>query len=72
MLCGHVHGGQIRLPVVGSIFVPSLYSRRFDMGVFENGETVMVVNRGLSGKEPLRFCCHPQVVRITLRSRIGV
>jgi predicted MPP superfamily phosphohydrolase len=71
MLCGHVHGGQVRLPVIGSIFVPSLYSRRFDMGVFEGGGTAMVVNRGLSGKEPLRFCCHPQVVRVTLRSRIG-
>ena len=23
--------------------------------------------RGLSGKEPLRFRCHPQVIRLTLR-----
>jgi predicted MPP superfamily phosphohydrolase len=69
MLCGHVHGGQVRLPVVGSIFVPSVYGRRFDDGVFEAGGTVMVVNRGLSGKEPLRFRCHPQVVRITLKTR---
>jgi predicted MPP superfamily phosphohydrolase len=68
MLCGHVHGGQIRVPVVGSIFVPSRYSRRFDQGVFEEGRTLMVVTRGLSGKEPIRFRCHPQVVRITLRA----
>ncbi|MDB5310545.1 MAG: hypothetical protein JWO38_4747 [Gemmataceae bacterium] len=67
MLCGHVHGGQIRVPVIGSIFVPSVYGRRFDMGVFEGGGTVMVVGRGLSGKEPLRFRCHPQVIRITLK-----
>jgi predicted MPP superfamily phosphohydrolase len=66
MLCGHVHGGQIRLPVIGSIFVPSVYGRRFDMGVFEGGGTVMVAGRGLSGKEPLRFRCHPQVIRLTL------
>lgn len=69
MLCGHVHGGQIRVPVIGSIFVPSLYSRRYDMGVFDCGGTAMVVGRGLSGKEPLRFRCHPQVLRLTLRSR---
>jgi predicted MPP superfamily phosphohydrolase len=69
MLCGHVHGGQIRLPVIGSIFVPSIYSRRFDTGVFEQRGTVMVVGRGLSGKEPLRFRCNPQVIRITLRPR---
>ena len=67
MLCGHVHGGQIRVPVVGSIFVPSIYGRRFDMGVFAERETVMVVGRGLSGKEPLRFRCRPQVLRLSLR-----
>ena len=68
ILAGHVHGGQIRVPVIGSIFVPSFYGRRYDRGVFENNGTVMVVGRGLSGKEPLRFRCHPQVIRIVLRS----
>jgi len=67
MLCGHVHGGQIRLPGIGSIFVPSVYGRRYDTGVFEKSGTVMAVSRGLSGKEPLRFRCNPQVLRITLR-----
>jgi predicted MPP superfamily phosphohydrolase len=71
MLCGHVHGGQIRLPVIGSIFVPSVYGRRFDQGVFEDEGTVMVVSRGLSGKEPLRFRCHPQVIRITVSRRVS-
>jgi predicted MPP superfamily phosphohydrolase len=70
MLCGHVHGGAIRVPVIGSIFVPSVYGRRFDQGVFERAGTVMVVNRGLSGKEPLRFRCNPQVMRITLVRRV--
>ncbi len=67
MLSGHVHGGQIRVPVISSIFVPSVYGRRFDMGVFDVKGTVLVVSRGLSGKEPLRFRCNPQVARITLR-----
>lgn len=68
MLCGHVHGGQVRVPLIGPIFVPSVYGRRFDEGVFVGDPTVMVVNRGLSGKEPLRFRCHPQVVRLTLKA----
>lgn len=74
MLCGHVHGGAIRLPVVGPIFVPSIYGRRFDQGVFVRGGTVMVVGRGLSGKEPLRFRCNPQVLRVRLRpaARVGL
>jgi hypothetical protein len=66
MLCGHVHGGAIRLPVVGPIFVPSVYGRRFDSGVFERGGTVMAVNRGLSGREPIRYNCNPQVQRVKL------
>jgi predicted MPP superfamily phosphohydrolase len=66
MLCGHVHGGGIRLPLVGSIFVPSIYGRRFDQGVFEQHGTVMVVNRGLSGREPLRIRCNPEVLRVKL------
>jgi hypothetical protein len=45
-----------------------MYGRRFDMGVFEGNGTVMVVGRGLSGKEPLRFRCNPQAIRITLRA----
>jgi predicted MPP superfamily phosphohydrolase len=64
---GHVHGGQVRLPVIGPIFVPSIYSRRFDSGVFDVNGTTLVISRGLSGKEPLRFRCNPQVVRVTLR-----
>ncbi len=67
LFCGHVHGGQVRVPVVSSIFVPSVYGRRFDCGVFEGGGSVMVVSRGASGKEPIRFRCNAQVLRVTLR-----
>jgi uncharacterized protein len=68
-LSGHVHGGAIRVPIVGSIFVPSRYSRRFDQGVFDVNGMPLVVSRGLSGKEPIRILCHPQVIRITLTNR---
>ena len=67
VLAGHVHGGQVRVPIIESIFVPSIYGRRYDMGVFEKNGTVLVVSRGLSGKEPLRFRCNPQVIRMVLR-----
>ena len=67
MLSGHNHGGQIRVPVFGSIFVPSKYSRRYDQGTFWEPPTLLHVNRGLAGKEPLRFRCNPQVTRIVLR-----
>ncbi len=68
MLCGHVHGGAIRIPLIGPIFVPSVYGRRFDSGVFDENGTAMVISRGLSGREPLRFRCNPQAIRLTLRA----
>jgi predicted MPP superfamily phosphohydrolase len=67
VLAGHVHGGQIRLPVLGSVFVPSRYSRKYDCGTFYEAPTVMHVGRGLSGQHPLRFFCKPEVTRIVLR-----
>jgi predicted MPP superfamily phosphohydrolase len=67
MLAGHVHGGQIRLPVLGSVFVPSRYSRKYDCGTFYEAPTVMHVGRGLAGQHPLRFFCKPEVTRIILR-----
>jgi uncharacterized protein len=71
VLAGHVHGGGIRVPVVGSIFVPSIYGRRFDQGVFEQGRTVMVVGRGVSGREVTRIGTTPQVIRLTLTAGGG-
>jgi predicted MPP superfamily phosphohydrolase len=67
MLSGHNHGGQVRLPLVGSIFVPSRFSRRFDCGTFDESPTLLYVSRGVSGQHPLRFNCRPEVTRIVLR-----
>ena len=68
VLAGHVHGGQIRLPGIGPLFVPSRYSRRYDSGQFAAGPTVMCISRGLAGGEPLRYNCRPEVARLILRS----
>ena len=66
MLAGHNHGGQIRFPVFGSLFVPSIYSRRYDCGTFNEGTTLLNVSRGMSGQQPLRFNCRPEVTRFVL------
>lgn len=66
MLSGHNHGGQIRFPFIGSVLVPSIYSRRYDCGVFWEEPTLLHVGRGLSGQHPLRYNCRPEVTWITL------
>jgi predicted MPP superfamily phosphohydrolase len=71
VLAGHVHGGQIRFPVIGSVLVPSCYSRRYDGGTFVEGPTVMHVSRGLAGQHPVRYNCRPEVTKIILRRDAG-
>ena len=68
MLAGHNHGGQIRLPLIGSMFVPSRFSRRYDCGSFHEPPTMLHVSRGLAGMQPLRYNCRPEVTRIVLRA----
>jgi predicted MPP superfamily phosphohydrolase len=66
MLSGHVHGGQVRLPLIGSLVVPSRYGRRYDCGTFDEPPTTLHVVRGLSGQEPLRINCRPEVTKLIL------
>ena len=68
VLAGHVHGGQIRFPVVGSVLVPSRYSRKYDCGTFDEPPTLMHVSRGLAGQHPLRYNCRPEVTLLVLRA----
>jgi predicted MPP superfamily phosphohydrolase len=68
MFSGHNHGGQIRLPLIGAVFVPSIYSRRFDRGFFRQGATLMYVSVGVGGKHPVRYGCPPEVSRFVLHA----
>jgi predicted MPP superfamily phosphohydrolase len=68
MLAGHNHGGQIRLPVLGSVFVPSKLGRTFDAGTFYQPPTLLHVSRGLGGQQPVRYRCRPEVTRIVLQA----
>ena len=70
MLSGHVHGGQIRFPVLGSMLVPSRYGRRYDCGTFQEGPTFLHVSRGIGGEIPVRYGCLPEVTLIRLRCRV--
>lgn len=68
VLAGHTHGGQIRLPGIGPIISPSLHGVRYASGLFVEQEKVMVVSRGISGEEPIRLNCPPEIGKITLRA----
>jgi predicted MPP superfamily phosphohydrolase len=67
MLSGHNHGGQVRLPLVGSVFMPSVYSRRFDRGFFRRRGLTLHVSQGVAAMHPVRYGCVPEVGRLFLR-----
>lgn len=69
-LAGHTHGGQIRLPVYGAIVTFSDFGKRYEMGRYQVGETILYVSRGL-GMEGyslprVRFLAPPEVVVVDL------
>jgi predicted MPP superfamily phosphohydrolase len=67
MLAGHTHGGQVCLPIIGPIVAPSRFGVRYAGGVFQVGSMAMQVSRGISGAEPLRWNCPPELCQLTLR-----
>ena len=69
VLAGHTQGGQVRLPVVGPVFAPSVHGTRYTSGTFYRKKTLLHVSRGVSGIHPLRFLCPPEFSLLTLRAR---
>jgi len=68
ILAGHTHGGQIRLPWVGALWVPGQGKfPKYDAGLFFQDGTYLYINRGLGTSGiPVRFMCRPEVAVITL------
>lgn len=68
ILCGHTHGGQIRLPVLGRMVLPMKH-KKFAAGRFEVGQSLMYVTRGVGFKVPVRFRCPPEIPTFILRCK---
>ena len=64
-LCGHIHGGMIRLPRLGGLLSPERnFFPRYSAGLYRIGEHSMAVSCGLS-KGP-RINNPPEIVSLTL------
>jgi predicted MPP superfamily phosphohydrolase len=64
VLAGHLHGGQIDLPLFGP-----LSGGRYHAGVFHARGTVMHVSRGLGAMFPLRWNCPAEITKVVLRAK---
>lgn len=66
---GHAHGGQIRLPFIGGLYVPDQGFRpKYTAGSYTEGNTTMYVSRGLGNSVfPFRIFNRPEITAVTLR-----
>jgi hypothetical protein len=66
-MSGHSHGGQIRIPGAGAMFLP-LWARKYPLGHYRFGEYQLYTNRGIGVIGlPMRFMCPPEITIFTLR-----
>ena len=67
LLAGHTHGGQVRLPILGTPF-GSVRDRRFLEGLHQWSGRRLYVNRGLGNLRGVRFYCRPQITAIDVKA----
>src|SRR5213076_623081 len=69
-LAGHIHGGQLYLPVVG--WSPGRMITKYVMGHFQRGESQLYVSRGIGVVGvPIRVLAPPEIALFELRRSGG-
>ncbi|WP_233515417.1 metallophosphoesterase [Marinitenerispora sediminis] len=68
LLAGHTHGGQICMPLYGTLVTNCGIDRRRAWGLSRNGAAWLHVSGGLgtSPYAPVRFCCRPEASLLDL------
>ena len=67
LLCGHTHGGQIVLPLLGPPAVNAQLGAYYAWGLFNYQGTMLEVTRGVGMVHPLyRLNCPPEIALLTL------
>ena len=66
---GHVHGGIIRLPIIGGVCSPQVkLFPKYDKGRFDINDSVMILGAGLGTHTiPIRFNNPPEIVVVKLK-----
>jgi predicted MPP superfamily phosphohydrolase len=68
MVSGHTHGGQVRLPLLGSPMIPSRYGQKYAQGLVQGPVCPVFVCRGVgvSGL-PVRLGAFPEIAVLEFR-----
>jgi predicted MPP superfamily phosphohydrolase len=68
-LAGHTHGGQVCLPLLGRLIVPSAFGQRYAAGqIVENGRHLFVTTGLGTSILPVRFGVVPEIALLSLRA----
>lgn len=65
MLCGHTHGGQLALPLIGTPFAP-VTDPRFVEGLHRWDQRWIHITRGVGNVYGFRFNCRPEISLVTM------
>ena len=67
-VAGHTHGGQVLLPLVGRLIVPSAYGQRYAIGTIREQGRVFFVSSGIGTSViAVRFGVPPEISFLTLQ-----
>ncbi len=70
MLSGHTHGGQVRIPFLGTPIVPSHFGQKYAGGLVQGPRCPVLVSRGVGmSLLPIRIGVPPEIGLVTLRRR---
>lgn len=73
IVCGHTHGGQLRVPGYGALVTNCDIPRAWARGLHQIGDAWLHVSAGLGTSmfAPFRFACRPEVCVLELVARHG-
>ena len=70
-LSGPSHGGQVRVPFVGPLWLPDL-GKRYVWGLYKICRLTLYTNPGLGTVgSPVRMNCPPEITFLTVRRSVG-
>lgn len=68
-LSGHIHGGQVYIPMLGALFIPSKYGQRYIKGhIIENGKNLYITS-GIGNITKFRLGNIPEIIILNLYSQ---
>ena len=72
MISGHTHGGQVRIPLYGPLFLP-VHNKKYSSGFVRSKNTNIFISKGIGWTIiPIRFNCYPEIAILQLQAGLDL